>query len=563
MAISNVKAVSAGTKATTGLNVAVMVIVAVAITIVMNYLAAQSRFQIYSDWSSAGDNTLSTKSTGLLDGLPAKLGKDDSGRERAIEMISFLRPNPYSEADAKAVQMIHQLVDVYKSKSRGRIVFTKFDVNTELAQVASKLQELKIKEPAEALLIAYGDRVRTIYLEDMVRIERPRGGMMGMREEGERIAENKIEETITSNLLAVLEASKPKAYFLTGHGESDIDSSERDGLSRFADNLRQVGYDVAALDLTDKGGVPADANVVIWIAATRPVASREMSLLKKYAHQGGRMIVAMDRVIEPGADASMLELLGEYAVKVLPGVVCEPIPNPVTGGLVVGMPECTEAVIVRNQDFSSAHPVTRSFYEQRLKIPFPTTRAFERILEGDSKAMVEDLGRSGKNSWVDAPPYDFANDKDSEPLGPRTVLAAATLPNDQDSTTSQPSEVTDKKSKEGRLIAIGSATLAHNVGFQFGRDLYLSAVEWLAGREFAAGIGPKAMTRSSLADVGQVLPKIVGITLILSGLACAAAGWVWTSRRGGIIALLAGVCIGAFPFLTGIYNLVLAQSAGQ
>lgn len=558
--MSNAGAVSAKSKATTGANVAVMVIVAVTITIVINYLAAQSRFQTFADWTSSASNTLSDKTIGILKGLPNKLGNDADGRERVIEFVSFLRPR-YSEIDVKAIQMVHQMVDVYKSHGAGRIAFSTFDVNRELNAVVAKLQELKIKEPSEALLIALGDRVRTLYLEDMVKIDRPRGGMMGGGEEGERISDNNIEESITSNLLALLEAEKPKAYFITGHGEADLDSNDRDGLGRFAVTLRQSGYDVASLDLTEKGGVPSDAKLVVWIAATRQAQPAELASLKNYAHNGGRFIVALDPTIEANADAGMLTLLAEFAIKAPPGVVCQPIPDPLTGGPAYGLPECAEITGVRSLDFSSAHPVTKSFFEQKVNLPFPRARALERILEGDSKAMVEDLGRTHRLSWVDLPPFDFTPDKDKESAGAKTVIAAATLPNDSDKATSAPADVNDKKTREGRIIVIGSATLARNMGFDVGRDLYLSAAEWLAGREFAAGIGPKKVQKNPLADNTQIRPRVIGLTLILSGLAMAAAGYVWYTRRGVFIALLAGLGAGAFPFLLGVYNLLMTSLA--
>ncbi|MBI3817605.1 MAG: Gldg family protein [Planctomycetes bacterium] len=559
MEVNDMKAVSGTTKAATGANVAVMVAAAVAITIIINYLAAQSRFQTYFDWTRSGSNTLSDKSLGLLKEMPAKLGKDSQGRERAIEFVSFL--NARSEAEMKGIEMIHQLVDVYKSDGSGRIAFSKFNGQTDINAIIAKLQELKIKDPApQTLLIALGDRVRTIYLEDMVKIDRQRGGMFGGGEEGERIAENRIEDTITSNLLALLETEKPKAYFITGHGEADVDSGDRDGCGRFADTLRQSGYDVASLDLTEKGGVPADARVVIWISSSKPVPPGELAILKKYAHRGGRFIVALDPQVDPNADADMLKLLAEFAIKSPPGVVCNLIFDPLTGGAASGLPDCAEVTAVRYQDFSSAHPVTKSFFEQKLRVQFPGSRSFERILEGDSKAMVEDLARTNPKSWVDTPPFDFRWDEANEPQAAKSVLVAATLPNETDATTSAPADVNDKKSKEGRLIAFGSATLARNGGFPAGRDLLLSSVEWLAGREFAAGIGPKSLQKSAFMDTTLILSRIMGFSLILGGVAVTVAGLMNYIRRGAMTALIAGACVGAFPFLLGLYNLIVSSS---
>lgn len=547
--------VTTSTRVFTGGNVGAMVLMAIAITAVINYLAAQPRFQVSFDWTSSGANTLSDKSLQLLVSLPARLGEDKERRERAIEFVSFLEMRAEDPAEGKAVRMVHDLLDVYKTRSGGRVVFSKINPNLDPGAAMAKVQSLKIKDATPALFMSFDGRFRTLQLEDLVRIQRMGGGMVGGGGDS-RIVENRIEESVTSNLLALIEDARPKVYFVTGHGEPDLNDPGPEGFLRFSNALTQVGYDVAMLDLTEKGGVPADARVVIWIGQERPVPASEFAALKAHAHRGGRFIVAMDPTRQPGMDADLCKFLGEYSIKSPEGIICEPVFDPLTGGSVMGLPNCAESVSIRPNDFSSAHPVTRGFFEKRIRLPFPAARPFERIVEGASKGLVEDLGRTGTRTWLDTVPYNFTVDKDRESHAPMTVLAAATLPNDTDPTASAPADEPDsKRSREGRLIAVGTSLLARNDGFAGGRDLYLSAVEWLAGREFAAGIGPRPLRENPQFDGTVALPRIIGITLLLGGAAIAMAGTIWYLRRGVRLALFFGLGAGAFPILIGILKL--------
>jgi hypothetical protein len=553
------KAITSGTRIATASNVAIMVIVAAAIVIFVNYLFGPERFRTRFDWTSTGDNTLSDKSLKLLAALPDKLGKDERGRERNIEFVSIFE-RPRSQVDLKATQMVQNLVQVYKLNARNRIAYSEFNGVTDVSALLAKMQELKIKEPSAGLLVALGDRVRTIALEDMVKIRRSRGMMFGGDDEGEGIEENRIEDAITTNLLALLDAEKPKIYFLTGHGEPEIHDTNKDGVSRFADALRQNGYDVEPLDLSEKGGVPPDTRAIVWIGANRPVPPKELAALKSYAHRGGRFIVAIEPVAEASKDADVLSFLAEFAIKSPEGILCELIPDPLTGRAIAGVPDCAGAVRVRSNDFSSANPITKSFFEQRLSVPFPESRCLERILDGDSKATVEDLARTGKSTWLDLAPFDFApaeGEKTNEPFGARTVMAAGTLPNE--GPASQPSSApsaSETSKHEGRVVAFGSTSIARNIYFEVGRDLYLSSVEWLSGREFAAGIGPRPMKKNALVDNSQILPKIVGAGFVLTGLAIFLAGTIWRVRRGVFVGLVASIAVGAVPFLFGMVQLL-------
>lgn len=552
--------VSASARARITANVAVMVAAAIGIFVLVNYFAGQSRFRRSFDWTATASNTLSDRSKGILQGLPEKLGRDSQGRDRVVEVASFLEPE--TQIEARAIQLVHQLLEAYRNEARGRLAVTRFQEYTDLVEATKKVKELKLKERPnrDELVMALGDRVRTIRLADLVRITGGYGGLMGQRDEPPTIAENRIEETLTSNVLAILDAEKPKIYFLTGHGEPDPESTQRDGVSRLAEVLRGNGYDVQALDLAAKEGVPGDASVVVWLSPTRVMLQKELAALKRYAHEGGRLVVAPDLPLEPGRDADALALLAEYGIRSPNGIVCVPLVNAFTGEELQGAPDAAFKNFIPYRDVSAANPITKSFFEQRLNLPMPFARAFERIEGSASAAFTEDLGRTLKDSWVDLEPVDYVCDPQKEPRGPKTVLTTAVMKAGSGN-GSAPASKPAPEAKEGRLVAIGAAATARNELFDFGRDLYLAAVEWAAGREFAAGIGPRPVQKNALANVAAMLPRVVGASLLLTGLAFLAAGYVWWVRRGERAGLVFGAVLAVLPILFGLLNFAFAPPA--
>ena len=279
----------------------------------------------------------------------------------------------------------------------------------------------------------------------------------------------------------------------------------------------------------------------------------------------GRLVVSPDLPLEPGRDADALALLAKYGIRSPNGIVCLPLRNPFTGEEVAGRPETALGVFCRPQDLSSVSPITKSFFEQRLTLRMPYSRAFEKLV-GDankSPAFTEDLGHTPKDSWVDLEPLDYTNNPEKEPVGPKVVLTSGTIAPGAglDDGSAPASRAAGAKPKEGRLVAIGSATLARNEFFDYGRDIYLASVEWAAGREYAAGIGPRPVAKNALADTLSMLPRITGASLILTGLAFLGAGYVWYVRRGTRLGFILGAAVAALPLLFGILSLLFSARA--
>ena len=97
------------------------------------------------------------------------------------------------------------------------------------------------------------------------------------------------ENIITSGLKAVVDGYLPAVYFLTGHGEKDMDSSY-ESLSSL---MKSKNYHVDTLNLSDVDAVPEDAEIIVIAAPTADITKQEKDKLSAYLDEGGSISVML------------------------------------------------------------------------------------------------------------------------------------------------------------------------------------------------------------------------------------------------------------------------------
>ena len=102
------------------------------------------------------------------------------------------------------------------------------------------------------------------------------------------------EERLTNALVKVTRAGNPVIYVVKGHGERDISSAERIGLSQAKEQMEKANYTVKDLELARTGKVPADAAVVIVPGPKNDLLPPELLALDEYLAQGGRVLFMAD-----------------------------------------------------------------------------------------------------------------------------------------------------------------------------------------------------------------------------------------------------------------------------
>lgn len=105
-------------------------------------------------------------------------------------------------------------------------------------------------------------------------------------------------------LVRTLNPTVKVAYFLTGHGERDLQDFGEAGIGTAVTLLQNSGFSIQTLNLFVEGDVPADANAVFLIDQQAPLADAELAALTRYADRGGALFIARDAVDTEGRIAA-------------------------------------------------------------------------------------------------------------------------------------------------------------------------------------------------------------------------------------------------------------------
>jgi len=376
-----------------------------------------------------------------------------------------------------------QFINIYRDHSQAQMLVDKYRVDPT-------------KE--YAIVVACGDNYQEILLTELYK-------------DGEA-SEFRGEEVFTSSILNVSNPEKRKVYWLTGHGEMDMNDVSPDrGLSLAAQSLRQSNLELAPLDLTKTPEVPDDADLVIIAAPKTIIVPYEVEKLRKYLDNGSGRIMAF---LHPGLVHGLDDMFWKWGILADDMLVVVPEDNLSPGG---GIPI---------ENFGE-HPITDFHRTHHLRV----------LLTGNSRPVREDPGTAfderlkispllltpkasyAERNYLEQP---YRIDRQQDLLGPISVGMVAERTIDSNLGLNIPS---------GRLIVFGNASFITNRAFNVSGNRYLfeHAVNWVLGHNELLGIPPRKHEQYQLsltkADLRQLL--LLLLALPAGTIAC-----------GAIIALL-------------------------
>jgi ABC-type uncharacterized transport system involved in gliding motility auxiliary subunit len=290
------------------------------------------------------------------------------------------------------------------------------------------------------------------------------------------------EERLTNALVKVTRPGNPVVYFVKGHGERDISSSERTGMSQAKEQLEKANYTVKDLELARTGKVPPDAAVVIVPGPRTDLLPPELTAIDDYLAQGGHVLVMADPLQADG----LAKYVAKYGVTLGQDLVVEPSPI----GRLLGVGPEVPLVMQYEQ-----HPITKDM--AKVMTGFPLTRSVSPAKTPPKGMTVTALAKTSADSWGETNLDGLrrgqpASRDDKDTPGPVPVLAVTIEPTPAPKVAGQ-AEADDSKKPKGRLVVLGTSTFASNqaLGFQGNRDLFLNIVAWLAGQEDEIAVRPK------------------------------------------------------------------------
>ena len=476
---------------------AAAIALAVALVAGVNYLGA--RHWSRGDWTKTRLYSLSETSKRVVAGL-----------QKPVRVTVFMTRN------SRLYQPISELLNRYRALSP-KIEVEFLDPERNPARAEALVKEFGIRQ--NTVVFRTGNRKKYVE-EDKIADFDFGGGMGGGAPE---IRAFKGEEAFTSAILEITENKVSKIYFSSGHAEPALDSQERGrGFGQAKQLLERANMAVASWESLGKGAVPADASVVVIAGPKTGLLEPETSALTKYLAGGGRALFLLDPVLpspgSPSSDLGLGALLASYGVKLGADIVIDPA-NAVP---MVG----PETVIANNY---GSHSIVRPLASESLPVVFPLARSVSKVEKPPAGFTQTVLVQTTAEGWGETSLSRLEEvKKDPEDTqGPVSIALAVAPPE-------KPAGEKKEPAATARLVVVGNSRFAANgsIGNAGNANLFLNAVNWLAGQEKLVGISPKTPEQASLALTRSQVNRI-GLFAILGmpALAIVLGVWVWYRRR--------------------------------
>jgi gliding motility-associatede transport system auxiliary component len=314
------------------------------------------------------------------------------------------------------------------------------------------------------------------------------------------------EQSLINAIIKVTRDSLKKIYFVEGHGEKRLSSTnEGDGYGVVDKMLKDENYETKTVNLVSSNDVPSDCDVLVLAGPKQSLFPQEASEIGKYLEGGGKAML----LIDPDTDPKLEDILRTWGIELGNNTVVD----------VSGVGRLFQlgpgAPLARTY---GSHPITKDF--EGTMTFFPISRSVDTI--PGSNATTTDLFKTSPESWAETDlksPKGIQFDEGQDTRGPITLGVAATR---------------HEGDKEARLVVIGDSDFAENqyVGVQRNGDLFINSINWLAQDEDLISIRPKnpADRRVTMTEADQNM--LFWVTLVLMPLATIGSGvYIWWKRR--------------------------------
>jgi len=483
------------------------VVLLIALTFMVNWLGARHWRRM--DWTKSHLYTLSEKTENVLHNL-----KDE------VKVVVFMTPA------SGLYDQVHELLSRYAAAS-DKIKVEYIDPEKEPLKTKQLAQQYGISA-ANTVVFAVGDRTKYVTSEQMAEYDYS-GMRMGQRP---TVKAFKGEEMFTSAILSLVAPTVPKVYFVTGHGEASLAATERGRTIRvLKEALKRENVTTADTSLLS-GKIPADADVLAILGPTAPFAENEIEILGTWLDGGGRLVVCLDPLIARDGTMKTTRLepfLKDHGVEVQNDLVIDPSRR---------LPFFDLSAVYLT-DFTS-HPITQGL--EGMAVLFPVTRSLKPLTgpgwtaQGLVRTSAKGWGETNLAQLLKGVPVAKDDADIAGPVDVAVVVQAKEKKNATDASKAEDSKKTkDEKNEKGfRLVAFGDSDFltdgqVENAG---NLTLALNTFNWLAHREEALGIPPRAVEHVSLFLSRQQLNMILLITLLFMPAAVIVVGiFVWRRRR--------------------------------
>jgi ABC-type uncharacterized transport system involved in gliding motility auxiliary subunit len=329
------------------------------------------------------------------------------------------------------------------------------------------------------------------------------------------------EEEITNAIVKLSRGAAKKVYFVTGHGELNVDEKNPENIGVFADSLKNEHLNIDKLMLASTGKIPDDAAALIIASPSKDLADAEIETVKKYIDQGGSVLVLAD----PRKTSSLGTLTANYGITINSDVVVDTVQR------LFASPELGLQPIVNSY---GVHQITRNLKSGQDVTIFNIASSLKIIEQSEQKDFtVTKIVETGNSSWAEKDlaaifdsnqPTSTLDEASGDVKGPVPLAAAY-----------------EKKlggDKVAKLVVFSDSDWLINalISQSFNRDLALNSVNWLSGQESAITIRPRTVKESMAPMTRDTFRGILAYSILVPELILLAGLLVWWKRKEFILA---------------------------
>ncbi len=216
-----------------------------------------------------------------------------------------------------------------------------------------------------SVLITCGDRTRYVSYTDIYVMDYEKYYASG---EEEWIFQG--EDALTRSIYYLATDDVPKAYYITGHGETGFTDEQK---NVFLDE----NIDLAQLKLVGELTIPEDADMLICYKPTADFSADETEVLKQYVTTGGKFLLVtgyMEQKLE-----NLESIMAAYGVTSVDGMVLEGNSNYYSQYPYWLLPE------------PKTHAITDPVLSDRLNVLIPQARGLKVTQTGSVTTVVTEL----------------------------------------------------------------------------------------------------------------------------------------------------------------------------
>ena len=508
-----------------GINTIILLVAFTAIVIILNFVSFENSERL--DVTATNQFSLSERTRDLLEGL-----QDDI---RVTAFYKALEDTPDAEVAARRSRVTDTL-DEFDARS-GRFSYRVVDPDLEPGIVA-----------------AYFGARPTGFVGETVVVENMVSGNIDSIQPSD-VLFGQLEQDLVTGLYVVTGQEQKTVYFLSGHGERNIDSGSGDGYALLRQSLEQENYQARSLVWSSNSttvAVPDDAALVVVAGPTSDLPNThalalDLYLLGRYADgQRRRENGSMIFLAEPDTPDSWRNFMVQWGIILLPGYVRD------VSASVPGLPQ----TLALNMDFNTIvnfnlqglgnnEAAMNSAFEAAFEIIAPEGQQLQSVFMPDAAAVsplpITDGARlplalsvTSANSYLIADPDrdDPVTEGDNSdlrgPFIPVMLMRSASkvgmpLPDDG------PAD-----SDISLILTYGDADFVSNsnVARGSGLDMFVNSTNYLLGDYSLVSIRPKAFAfREFNLDRNEHDFVRFSSWLFLPGIMALAAGLVWWLRR--------------------------------